>query len=289
MIGSDKLAVITGGASGIGRALAEQLAAEGARVVIADRDVTGAEAVAAELRARGATASARRVDVADPEQIDALVDGVEAEVGPISLMINNAGIALSGEAHALSRGDWDRILAVNLGGVVHGTRAAYQKMIPRGAGQILNVASMAGLAPMPLVAAYSATKHGVVALSQAMRVEAAPLGIRINVACPGAIATPIHQSGESRGLTPQAVAAAMLGDRPMMSAEACARAILKGAARDQAVIIAPASARIVWYLQRFAPWLWARATASWVSTARQLSPQATREAQLSPLNPGGLS
>ena len=191
-----KVAVVTGGASGIARALGAGLAAQGAHVVLADLDREGADAAAAELAsASKASVHGVALDVRDREAVIGVVDDVVARHGRLDLMVNNAGIALGGQSHLMPPEHWDRVIDVNLRGVVNGVLAAYPRMVAQGDGHLVNVASMAGLAPTPLTAAYTMTKHGVVGLSTTLRPEAAMHGVRVTVVCPGAIETPILDKG----------------------------------------------------------------------------------------------
>src|SRR3954447_14933818 len=166
-------ALVTGGASGIGRALGAALEDAGARVERCD-------IIAKDGRCR-------LLDVRDFGAFAALVK----EIGPVDLLLNCAGISLGGATHEVSASHWDRIIDVNVRGVVNGVRAVYPSMIDRGQGQIVNVASGAGLVAPPFVAAYAMTKHAVVGLSTALRAEAALHGVRVSVLCPGAVDTPI--------------------------------------------------------------------------------------------------
>jgi NAD(P)-dependent dehydrogenase (short-subunit alcohol dehydrogenase family) len=183
-----KVAVVTGGASGIGRALASALHARGSRVVLADQD---APTLARTAEALGPGASPVVLDVRDRTAVQAAIDAVMAEHGRLDLLFNNAGISLGGQTHEMSGEYWDRILDVNLVGVVNGLLAAYPLMVEQGFGHIVNTASGAGLVGPPLTVAYSTTKHAVVGLSTTLRPEAAMHGVRVSVLCPGAVETPI--------------------------------------------------------------------------------------------------
>lgn len=247
----DRVALVTGAASGIGRALAEELALAGAVVIASDLDACGVRAVAEPIGAES-----HRLDVADAEAFQALVDGVVARHGRLDLLFNNAGIGLAGEVRDTTLADWRRQIDVNLGGVVHGVAAAYPVMLRQGAGQIVNVASGAGLLPRPGMTAYAAAKHAVVGLSTSLRAEAASLGVRVNVVCPGYVGTSILKNSTYRALDGQAMQdqIAKLPVRPL-SAEACARRILRGARRNRAIITTNALTRLEWLLYRLLPGL----------------------------------
>jgi NAD(P)-dependent dehydrogenase (short-subunit alcohol dehydrogenase family) len=184
---SGATAIVTGGASGIGRALSEALARRGAPVVVADRNADGAAEVARAIVAAGGSARSEALDVTDAAAVERLVDETAREHGRVDLMFNNAGIAIIGEETDVSLDDWRKVVDVNLWGVVHGIRAAYPRMVRQGSGHIVNTASLAGLSPAPFEISYTATKYAVVGLSRALRAEAAAHGVKVSVVCPGFI------------------------------------------------------------------------------------------------------
>jgi NAD(P)-dependent dehydrogenase (short-subunit alcohol dehydrogenase family) len=245
-----KVAVVTGAASGIGRAVATELAAGGARVVIADVDGEGARAAAAAIP----EATARSLDVTDAAAVERVVHETAAAAGRLDFLFNNAGIALFGEARDTTLEDWNRLIDVNLRGVVHGVAAAYPVMIRQGFGHIVNTASAAGLTPAPGAVGYAATKHAVVGLSTSLRAEAAAFGVRVSVACPGFIDTPIKHRTKLVSVDERA-REAMLARPPfrLHPVEACARAIVRGVARNQAIIPFTALTRSGWWLYRLSP------------------------------------
>jgi NAD(P)-dependent dehydrogenase (short-subunit alcohol dehydrogenase family) len=254
-------AIVTGGASGIGRALGAALAARGAHVVLADLDGDLVASVAGELAARSDGGSVRgaALDVRDRGAVAALVDEVAERHGSLDLMVSNAGIALGGRSHQIPPEHWDRTIDVNLRGVVHGVEAAYPRMVEQGHGHLVNVASMAGLAPTPMTLAYSTTKHAVVGLSTTLRPEAARRGVRVTVVCPGAVETPILDKAAPDDLPPQPAGTLtsrqfldLLRMRPMPVDRFAAQA-LRGIERNQAIVIVPRSGRGLWYLQRLSP------------------------------------
>jgi NAD(P)-dependent dehydrogenase (short-subunit alcohol dehydrogenase family) len=257
----DRVAVVTGGASGIGLAIAAGLAARGARVVLADVNRERLERAATLTR----SVATVQLDVRDAAAVEGLVADVVARHGRIDLLFNNAGIVIGGRTDEMGVEHWERVLDVNLMGVVHGVAAAYPLMVEQGHGHIVNTASTAGLAPAVLVAAYSASKHAVVGLSGALRAEAAQYGVRVSVLCPGSVDTPILDEPAPSDLAP--LASPVLTGREYMKfvglkpipPEQFAQAALRGVARNRAVIVAPASAKAVWYLQRVAPGLVERA------------------------------
>lgn len=192
-------AVVTGGASGIGRALVQALAREGARVVVADLDEAGAEAVAGDIRARGGEAVAVPVDVSDRDQVLALADRAYAALGAVHVLCNNAGVAHWGPLQAATHRDWQWVLGVNLWGVIHGLEAFLPRMIARGEpGHVVNTASMAGLIATPGLGVYNASKYAVVGLSETLARDLRPHHIGVTVLCPMGVATRIRDSARVR-------------------------------------------------------------------------------------------
>lgn len=247
---TDKVCVVTGAASGIGEAIVRELAREGARVVVADINELAAKRVVDSLRGKGCDAVSKRVDVTQRQQVDALVEEVVAQYGRIDLMVNNAGIVVVSEMEDTLDEDWDRLVDVNIKGVAYGLRAAFQRMKKQGFGQILNTASSSGLAPTPLFTAYSATKHAVVGLSTASRIEGAAYGIKISALCPGVVNTPVVKSNVSRGLDRNVVEK---GTPTMMTPESCAKAALKGLKKNKAIIPVGIDGYLPYLANRFVP------------------------------------
>lgn len=188
-------ALVTGGASGIGRALAEELARRGADVVVADLQGALAEEVASAIRRAGGRATAAVVDVRDGAAVERVVADALSRHGRLDYVFNNAGTGVMGQAHHMSAADWELVVDVNLKGVLHVVHAAYPRLVEQGFGHLVNTASVAGLLTPPFLSAYVATKHAVVGLSRSMRVEARRLGVRVSVLCPGAIETPLLTGG----------------------------------------------------------------------------------------------
>jgi NAD(P)-dependent dehydrogenase (short-subunit alcohol dehydrogenase family) len=253
------VAFVTGGASGIGRALSEALVDRGAEVVIADRQIEQGEAVAAAIRARGGRAIAIALDVRDGPAFDAAVRAVIERSGGVDYLFNNAGIGVGGDVEQYAQRDWDDVLDVNLRGVTHGIQAVYPHMIARGRGHIVNTASLAGLVPMPGAASYNASKHAVVGLGKALRVEAARHGVRVSTLCPGAIRTPILAGGrygrnEHLGVDAATMQRWWERARPM-DPRAFAEQVLDAVAKNEAYVIVPRWWRAVWWLERLSPTL----------------------------------
>src|SRR5579875_3210788 len=252
-----KVAIVTGGASGIGAALAAALTGRGATVIVADIDESDARRVAERLTAAGpGRAVAAALDVTAAAAVSALVRQVSRDFGRLDLMVNNAGVGVAGAAEELTLDHWNRAIDVNLRGVIHGVHAAYPLMIGQRDGHIVSTASLAGLVPAPLLAPYAAAKHAVVGLSLALRAEARRHGGRVSVICPGFVDTPLLDHANP-GL-PQTRAGARARALARMTGrlyppEALAADVLRGIARNRPVIVASASARLAWRAARYAP------------------------------------
>jgi NAD(P)-dependent dehydrogenase (short-subunit alcohol dehydrogenase family) len=197
----DRVAVVTGAASGIGLALAERFAAEGMKVVMADIETAALAKAAEGLKRKTPAVLATRVDVSQPEDVERLARETYAAFGAAHVVCNNAGVAVIGAAHEHTLADWQWVINVNLWGVIHGVRAFLPRMLAGGdEGHIVNTASMAGLTTAPFMSVYDVTKHGVVALSESMFKELAITGapIGVSVVCPGLIDTNIMRSSRNR-------------------------------------------------------------------------------------------
>lgn len=250
-----KIVFITGGGSGIGRSLAIALAQRGATLTITDIDGDAASRTA---QACNGQARGLALDVRDAAAVAAAVDETAEKGGRLDVIFNNAGIGIAGETHELDVAHFDRILDINVRGVVHGVMAAYPRMVAQGFGQIVNTASLAGLGPAPFFTPYAMTKHAIVGLSLSLRAEASGLGVRVNALCPAAIETPILDASNPADL-PQAKwkpdARALLTKLagPPYPVERFTEEALRGLQRDQAVIVIPKRARLLWRLGRWMP------------------------------------
>jgi NAD(P)-dependent dehydrogenase (short-subunit alcohol dehydrogenase family) len=198
---ANKVAVVTGAASGIGRAIAEHCAREGMKVVLADIEEPALTEAATALRTRGATALAVQTDVGRPEDIAALARKTLDAFGAVHLLVNNAGVGAGGSAWDSTLADWKWVIGVNLWGVIYGTHSFVPIMLAQNVeAHLVNVASVAGLVPVHASAAYQVTKHAVVALSEntyyALKLQNAKVGV--SVLCPGWVRTRIMDSERNR-------------------------------------------------------------------------------------------
>jgi NAD(P)-dependent dehydrogenase (short-subunit alcohol dehydrogenase family) len=194
-----RTAVVTGGASGIGRALIQRFAREGANIVVADLDEAGMVTVAGEAQALGVKALAVRTDVADLAQVDALAARAFEAFGAVHVLCNNAGVAMWGGLESATHRDWQWVLGVNLWGVIHGVEAFVPRMIARGEpGHIVNTASMAGLIASKGLGVYNTSKYAVVGLSETLAKDLKPYRIGVSVLCPLGVQTRIRESERNR-------------------------------------------------------------------------------------------
>jgi NAD(P)-dependent dehydrogenase (short-subunit alcohol dehydrogenase family) len=247
----DKVALVTGGAAGIGAELGRQLTAAGAAVVIADIADEAARELAITLDKQGRRAVACKVDVAQFAEVERAVQLAVERFGRLDLIFNNAGVGLAGELRDLELADWQPMIDVNLWGVIHGVHAALPVMLRQGSGQIVNMASAAGLVPRPGMVPYATTKFAVVGLSTSLRCEVEDLGIRVNAVCPFHVGTTIFQNTKFRNVDHDGLLAAI--PFQLFPVERCVEETLRGVRKNQAVIAMPRFARFEWRLYRYFP------------------------------------
>jgi 2-hydroxycyclohexanecarboxyl-CoA dehydrogenase len=247
----NKLIVVTGAGSGIGAATAAAFAARGATVVCSDIDGEGAEKTAAVCEERGGKGRAERCDVTDAAAVAALAE----RTGPVDVLVNNAGVGMTGHFADMSVDDWRWIRSVNLDGVVHACSAFGPAMLARGSGQVINVSSGLGYTMRGTEGAYCATKAAVLALSRCLRADWAPHGVGVTAICPGFVNTPIvgatrylGSRGDAR--TRNRVEKIFRRGHPP---EAVADAIVAAAERNPAVVPVGWEARLGWHLNRVLP------------------------------------
>jgi NAD(P)-dependent dehydrogenase (short-subunit alcohol dehydrogenase family) len=194
-----RVAVVTGGGSGIGAALARAFAAQGMDVAVADIEIAGAEEAAADVRAAGRRALAVQADVSKLASVEAFAERVYRELGGCHVLCNNAGVIVLGSLESRTAKDWEWVLGVNLWGVVHGLLAFLPRMLSQpGEKHIVNTASIAGLIPTPGVGVYATSKYAVVGLSEHLRMDLARHAIGVSVLCPGGVQTQILSSQRNR-------------------------------------------------------------------------------------------
>jgi len=212
-----KVAIVTGGGRGIGRAIALRFAADGAKVAVAARSVDEIHAVAREIADRGGTALALRTDVTVAPDVNALIERTDSELGPVDILINNAGVMILRPLAETSLAEWQRTMDTNLLGAFLCSRAVLPLMMARKSGRIINIASMAGRRGYQDQGAYCASKHGLYGLSKVLAIEGQPYGIRVNVVSPGGAITELSKellasrppSEVAEWMTPEEVAEAV--------------------------------------------------------------------------------
>lgn len=245
--------MVTGAGSGLGRALALDLAKRGAKVVVSDVDEARMGETAEQVRRAGAEALVEPCDVRDPEQVDTLARRAEEKLGPVDIVCNNAGVAVGGPFHEISLEDWRWCVDIDLWGVVHGCRSFLPGMRERGQGWILNVASAAGLVSTPQMAPYNVCKAGVVALTETLYGEYDKEGVHFTVLCPTFFETRILE--DSRGPTDEESSqiAARLMKKSKIQAPDVARIAIDDLARGRLYSVPMRDGRNAWRLRRLAP------------------------------------
>jgi NAD(P)-dependent dehydrogenase (short-subunit alcohol dehydrogenase family) len=251
-----RVAVITGAGSGIGRALAHRLAADGARLAISDVDLRGLGETAARARDLGAYVRSDRLDVADRDAVLRYADAVVSEFGAVHLVINNAGVVHGGEFLGMSFDEFERVITIDFWGVVNGTKAFLPHLIAAGsAGRepaaLVNISSLLGLVPMPGQSAYVAAKYAVRGFTESVRIEMLAAGLPVTVTCvhPGGVKTAIARNGTvNAGADP--VGNAEIFDRKLArtTPERAAQLILRGAARGRPRVLVGADAWVLYLL-----------------------------------------
>jgi len=249
------ISIITGAGSGIGRALALAQARMGITIVAVDIDSDAAKRTAEEC---GNGSWATTLDVRERSAVEGLIGQVMEKYNRIDYLFNNAGIGIGGETYEIDHTHWERIIDINIKGVLNGVLAVYPIMVKQGFGHIINTASLAGLGPAPLLAPYGMTKHAVVGLSTSLRIEAKKFGVRVTVLCPAAIETPLLDSMNPTDLknipwSPDIRRFLTNLAGPPFPADRFAAAALRGIDRNKSVVVIPARARFAWRLGRLFP------------------------------------
>ena len=246
---------ITGGASGLGRALAERYARAGWRVSIGDLDVERCADALAAIRVHSPHSQALACDVTNEADLQAAADWLQHEWGGVDVVVNNAGVAQMGGIAETTLDDWRWAVDINLLGVVRGCKVFAPLLRTQGGGQLVNIASMAGLVHMPNAAAYNATKAAVVALSETLQLELEPDGIGVSVVCPAFFRTDLARN--MRAANPQLEGMTKrLVERARIGADEIAERIFAGIERGDPHILTHPEARRFWRLKRMLPYRW---------------------------------
>lgn len=243
--------LITGAAGGIGEATARLAARSGARLILSDKKRSEVDALARELRAKGAEVLSYGVDVADRQQMVEFADWVHTQVEALDLLINSAGVLELGGLEDTTFASWDRVLGVNLWGVVHACKLFLPPMRKRRRGAVVNVASASGMVGFSSMTAYSTAKFAVVGLSQAMRAEYYDDGVVVSVVCPGLVDTSIWDN-EDLSAEQKSEVAAILGQRGIAPAKV-GEAILMAAEKGRAIVPVGVDAQALDWMSRLIP------------------------------------
>ncbi len=250
----EKVAIVTGGGSGIGRALAELLAVKGALVIVTDINGEGVARTVEQITVAGGRALGQPLDVTDAGAFERLIEQTAQDHGRIDYLFNNAGIVAFCELRDMTVELWHKVIDVNLHGVYNGSSAAYKQMVRQGFGHIVNLSSIEGLMPFPGSSPYVASKYAVLGLTQTLWVEGGRLGVKASAVCPGFIRTAIFDSAAWVNIDAQkAMAKSNIFEKFSISPEKCARIILKGVTKNKAIIPVTFPAHLLWRLMRLAP------------------------------------
>jgi short-subunit dehydrogenase len=242
--------VMTGAAGGLGRPLAKLFAGKGYRMALVDMDEKGLEATAEDVRGLGAECTTYVADVSDADKVAELRDEVLSEFGHMDLLINNIGTAGEGDFEDVPFAEIHKMIAVNYYATVHMLQAFLPSMIARGSGHVVNMASVAGLTAMPTGAGYSASKHAVVGMSEALRAELKDKGIKVTVLCPAYVRTPIYHSMRVYGYSEGYVDSQL---KVAIEPEEAAGIIFRGIERGKYMVIVGTIGKVGFALKRISP------------------------------------
>jgi short-subunit dehydrogenase len=247
-----KMALVTGAASGIGRAIALRLADEGAMLLLVDIDEKGLAETARESRERGIEVVTRRCNVAEPREVSATVADALSRWNGVDILVNNAGITYYGKVERMANDHWDRLMRINLLSHIQFTRELLPTLLERREAHVLNVCSVLGLVGMPKVTAYCASKFGMVGFSEALRNELGRQGLGVTALCPGFVRTnlftnaPLEAKVEEHKIPPKAITT---------TPERVANAAIKAIYRNRGLVVMEPFARLMYATKRFAPWI----------------------------------
>jgi short-subunit dehydrogenase len=248
----DKVAVVTGGGSGLGRTIALRLAGEGAHLHLVDLDLAAAELTAQEIRSRGVQAEVTQCDLSDPRAIDALGEKLIGHWGAIDILVNNAGVAWYGPTTNMTGDEWDRLLAINLHAPIRLTMKLLPALLARPEAHVVNMASICGFVCGGRYAAYHVSKFGLVGFSEAIRAEFGRHGLGVTAVCPGPVLTSLYKNspcGYRHRATPSPPAWLCT------TADRVAAKTIRAIYRNQAVTFVGLTAHLLHYSKRLAPWV----------------------------------
>ncbi len=249
----NKIIIITGGGAGLGRALALELARAAAIIHILDIHGDRANETHDLIVKIGGMAISHQVDVTNYPHLSEVIEAIYHKEGKIDILINNAGMSMTGEVRDFELDHWRRTIELNLMGVIHGITIIYPMMVNQGFGQIVVISSMAGLAPVPLIAPYLSSKYALVGLSRVLRTEGESLGVKVNLVCPGRLDTTLLDNSEILNVD---------RDRFLLkvpfravSLSRAVQIIVKGMIKNRSMILFPAFVRWMWWADRYFPFI----------------------------------
>lgn len=250
----DKIVLITGAASGIGRGFAEAIAADGGCVIVADINAAGAAEVAQRIAAKGGRAEELTLDVADPAALEAVLHDAARRHGRLDYVFCNAGVAVAGELRDMTAGHWRRLTDINILGAINTATIAFGIMAAQaGGGHVVITASLAGLIGLPLLPAYATTKAALVMFASALRLEGKDLGVKVTALCPGFIASGIYEASQYLKIDREKAFAAV--PLPIAPLEKAVPPLLAGVLAGRAQVMWPGYGGLLWRLQRWLPGL----------------------------------
>lgn len=266
----NKVILVTGGGSGIGRGLCTKLATAGAIVICTDIDADKATETVSLISGSQIAITASQLDVTQPAAFETLIAWIVTQHSRVDFIFNNAGIAISGEIRDIEIADWKKIININFLGVLYGSQTAYRYMVQRGSGQIVNIASAAGLIDhLALMAPYSVTKHAVVNYTKLLRLEAKALGVKANVVCPGFISTAIGENAIAPNANQRWTKYAINEVAKGISVDKAVDHILNGVVANKAVIIFPFQVKVIYLFTRLFPGIYKMVMRKLVSDYRK--------------------
>ncbi|MBY0037320.1 SDR family NAD(P)-dependent oxidoreductase [Bacillus bombysepticus] len=230
-----KVAIVTGGASGIGRAICNELTSQNVFVIIGDINEQQGKAFEAKLNQDVLTSRFVYLNVTDYNCVKHVIKEIHEEFGRLDYLFNNAGISMYGELYDMSIENWKEIVDINLWGVINGTQIGYKIMKEQGFGHIVNTASAAGLGPSPVASAYSATKHAIVGLTTSLHYEAEEFGVKVSALCPAFVDTPIFDAAKAINIDKSAMTKQMKKHK-MMSPQKLAKVAINGVRKNKPII-----------------------------------------------------
>lgn len=251
----DRVALVTGAASGIGESVAMRLASEGARVLLVDIDRAGLETVARQIKSSGGWAESYVTDVSNAAQVAQLHNRVTTVHGTPDFLINSAGVVISGSIEQIPLDEWKWALGVNLWGIIHTVHCFAEEMYARGSGHIVNLASAAGLFALPYVGVYTTSKFAVVGFSRVLRTEAAVHGVNVLTVCPGFVRTPMLDNVKSVGMEVDSSETSPM-KRFAMCPEKLTDNILKAMEKRRSLLVCPRHMKLIYDFSRLFPRIW---------------------------------